>query len=293
MNQRTHQNASWMRDYLELAKPRIVLLVCITTTMGFFLAPGDHGATRLLLTLLGTILSSGGAAALNHCLERDADALMERTKHRPIPMGRVDPAYAMLFGITLVLAGVFLLKVSVNLLSSFLVLLTAFLYVLVYTPLKRVTWLNTFVGSIPGAIPPMVGWAAASGSVGIGAYILFLILFAWQHPHFYSLAWIYREDYARGGMKMLPVVDPSGRRTAFHVVVYAVILLIVSVLPGYFGTAGHLYLAGAIVLGLGMLVMSVRFATTKSLVDARKLFRASLVYFPGLLGLIAVDGVLS
>jgi protoheme IX farnesyltransferase len=284
-------NRDSINDYVELTKPRIVLLVCITACMGFFMAPGDHGWLRLAWTLLGTSLASGGAAALNHCLERDTDRLMERTRNRPIPAGRVEPVNALALGVTLVLAGVFLLKWRVNLLTSFLVLLTAFLYVLVYTPLKKVTWLNTFIGSIPGALPPMVGWVASTGRADLGAYVLFLILFAWQHPHFYSLAWIYREDYARGGLKMLPVVDPSGRRTAIHVVFYAVLLLFVSALPVYFGMMGRLYLVGTLALGLGVLAISVRFARTKSLPHARHLFRASLVYFPGLLGFIIIDGL--
>lgn len=281
-----------VNDYVQLTKPRIVMLVCITTCMGFFMAPGDHGWLRLLVTLIGTSLASGGAAALNHCVERDTDRRMERTRNRPLPTGRLQPVHAMIFGVTLVLAGVFVLQWGVNLITSFLVLLTAFLYVLVYTPLKKVTWLNTFVGSIPGALPPMVGWTASTGTLDLGAYVLFLILFAWQHPHFYALAWMYREDYARGGLQMLPVVDPSGRRTAAHVVAYAVLLLFVSVLPVYFGMMGNLYLAGTLALGLGVLAVSVKFALTKSLPDARNLFRASLVYFPGLLGLIVADGMI-
>ena len=278
-----------LRAYFEITKPKIVAMVFVTLAIGFFMAPGPHNLLQLLNALIGTGLASAGAAALNHCLERDTDRLMERTKNRPIPTGVIRPIEALVFGVFLVLVGVFYLELIVNLLTAFLVLLTAFLYVLVYTPLKRLSWLNTFVGAIPGALPPMIGWAAASGSVGFGAYILFLILFAWQHPHFYALAWMFREDYARGGLQMLPVIDPTGRRTMFHILFYALFLFVISLVPVYLGMAGRTYFFGVMILGLVMLGISIELALSKSLADAKKLFRASLIYFPVLLVLVIVD----
>lgn len=275
--------------YFQLTKPRIILMVAITLVIGFYLAPGDHSTWRLLATLVGVAVSSAGASALNHCLERDTDKLMDRTKNRPVASGKLTPLNALLFGVIMVLAGVLFLKWQVNLLTSFIVLLTAFLYVLVYTPLKKLTWLNTFVGSIPGALPPVAGWTAAADGVDLGAYLLFLILFAWQHPHFYALAWIYKDDYARGGLKMLPVVDASGNRTVTHILLYCVILLAVSILPVHFGMAGTTYFVGALILGLCFFAMGVRFSRARTLANARGLFRSSLVYFPALLVLILID----
>lgn len=279
-----------IKDYFELTKPRIIFLVWVTTAMGFVLAKGgDQTFLNLFYCLLGTSIASAGAAALNHCIERDSDRLMQRTQNRPVASGRIPHLHGMAFGIVLVLIGVFFLKEKVNLLSAFLVLLTAFLYVLVYTPLKKLTWWNTFFGSIPGAMPPLVGWAATRGELDPGAYILFLILFAWQHPHFYSLAWIFKDDYARGGYKMLPVIDESGRRTVTQSLFYSLVLLVVSVLPVFFDMAGELYLTGAVIIGSYLLVTCLDFLSQKSLLSAKRLFRASLVYFPVLLLLILVD----
>src|SRR5579863_7044958 len=189
-------------------------MVLVTTTLGFLLGSGRHGSFAvLLLTLLSVGGATGGAAALNNYLERDFDAKMARTRRRALPAGLIEPSRALSFGVALVLVGVLLLAVAVNLLSGFLVLLAAFLYVLVYTPLKRITWWNTTFGAIPGAIPPMAGWAAATGHIGPGAWVLFAILFAWQHPHFFAIAWMFRDDYRAAGFKMLPAVEPDGQRT--------------------------------------------------------------------------------
>jgi protoheme IX farnesyltransferase len=215
--------------FLELAKPRIVSMVLITTGIGYFLGgSGIPGWGHLLMTLVGTGLAAGGAAALNNYLERDTDTRMQRTRQRVLPSGRMEPGLALTYGVTLVLGGVSLLVWSVNLLAGFLVLLTAFLYVLVYTPLKRITWLNTPIGAIPGALPPMVGWAAATGELSAGAWILFGILYTWQHPHFYAIAWMFREDYRAAGFQMLSVVDPSGRRLFRQAIIFSVALLAVS-----------------------------------------------------------------
>lgn len=279
---------------VELSKPRIVSMVLITTSIGYFLGgSGVPSWWNLLVTLLGTGLAAGGAAALNNYLERDSDARMQRTRQRVLPAGLLDPGVALTYGVTLVLGGVSLLVWSVNLLAGFLVLLTAFLYVLVYTPLKRITWLNTPIGAIPGALPPMVGWAAASGELSAGAWILFGILYAWQHPHFYAIAWIFREDYRAAGFQMLSVVDPTGRRLFRQAILFSAGLLGISVLLSVLGITGTLYLYGSILIGAGMLASSFLLACQPTLRDARRVLLASVIYLPLLLVLIVLDAGLS
>jgi len=279
-----------MRAYLELAKPRILSMVLVTTTIGYFLAAkGIHPLSTLCLTLLGVGCATGGSAALNNYLERDVDAKMERTRRRVLPAGVIQPSSALSFGISLVLLGLFLLVWAANLLTGFLVLLAAFLYVLVYTPMKRLTWLNTTFGAIPGAIPPMCGWAAATGRLDPGAWVLFLILFAWQHPHFYAIAWMFKDDYRNAGFKMLPVVDPSGGSTFRQTMLFAVLLIGVSVLPTAIGMTGKVYCVGALVMGFALLVVGAVFARSQSFLDARRLLKASVVYLPLLLLLIIID----
>jgi protoheme IX farnesyltransferase len=276
--------------YIELAKPRIVSMVLVTTALGFFLGNGGFLPVGLLLaTLLGVGGATAGAAVLNNYLERDVDALMARTRDRVLPAGLVAPEQALGLGAVLVLAGLFVLVSAVNLLTGFLVLLAAFLYVLVYTPMKRVTWLNTTIGAIPGAIPPMCGWAAATGGLEAGAWILFAILFAWQHPHFFAIAWMYRDDYANAGFKMLPVVEPSGARTFQLTLLFSVLLIGASVLPTLVGMTGWVYFWGVCLIGLGLLAAGVMLAITRTVTEARRLLRASVVYLPLLLGLIVVD----
>lgn len=265
-------------------------MVLVTATWGYFLGgQGIRSVPELLVFLVGTGLSCAGAGVLNCYLERDIDCKMKRTKMRPLPTGIIAPADALVFGIALVLAGTSLLAWQVNILCAFLALLTAFLYVLVYTPLKRITWLNTFVGAIPGAIPPLGGWAAATGTLEYGAWLLFLILFLWQHPHFYAIAWMYREDYERGGLKMLPVVQPDGRSTFRQVLLYSVLLIPMSLLPSYIGMSGMVYCYGALLMGLGLLAVSVALARSGSALDARRLLKASVIYLPMLLLLLVVD----
>ncbi|MCC6696643.1 MAG: protoheme IX farnesyltransferase [Candidatus Hydrogenedentes bacterium] len=279
--------------YVDLTKPRITVLVLVTATLGYFMGGiGFHGwdsLEGLLFTLIGVSLTSGGSGALNHFLERDADALMARTRNRPIPSGAVPATHALLLGEYMVLGGVMLLMWKVNLLTAFLALLTAFLYVLVYTPLKRVSWLNTLVGAIPGALPPMGGWTAATGQVEAGAWVLFLILFIWQQPHFYSIAWIFKDDYAKGGFKMLPVDDPQGRRTFRQIIGFAALLIPVSLLPTAIGLSGIVYLIGAAILGVYMLASCFPLVRTGSVVDARRVLKTSVLYLPLLLMLIVID----
>jgi len=279
-----------LRSYVELAKPRILSMVLVTTTIGFFLgARGIHPLSTLLVTLFGVGCATGGSAALNNYLEREVDGKMERTRHRALPAGTIQPSNALAFGISLVLIGLVALIWVVNLLTAFLVLLASFLYVLVYTPMKRLTWLNTTFGAIPGAIPPMCGWAAATGRLDPGAWVLFLILFAWQHPHFYAIAWMFRDDYRNAGFKMLPVVDPSGVSTFRQTILFAVLLIGVSVLPTIIGMTGRVYCIGALVMGVALLLVGALFTRSKSFLDARRLLKASVVYLPLLLLLIIVD----
>jgi protoheme IX farnesyltransferase len=276
--------------YCSLSKPRIVTLILVTTAIGFFFgAKGISDYVLFSLALFGTALCCAGSAVLNCYLERDVDKKMKRTMNRPLPSGEIAPAEALGFGLLLVLLGVVLLVWKVNLLTGFLALLTAFLYVLVYTPLKRLTWLNTLIGAIPGALPPMGGWAAATGELSLGAWVLFLILLLWQHPHFYAIAWMYREDYLRGGFKMLPCVEPDGTRTFRQILWCSAMLIPVSLLPTLLGMSGYVYFSGALVLGVGLLFASVTVARSKSIPDARKLLRASVIYLPLLLVLIVTD----
>jgi protoheme IX farnesyltransferase len=276
--------------YLELTKPRILFMVLVTTAFGFVLGGGTHSSMLLLsFTLLGVGSATGGAAVLNNYLERDFDAKMVRTRGRALPAGLIEPFRALMFGVSLVLLGVLLLVWTANLLAGFLVLLAAFLYVLVYTPLKRITWLNTTFGAIPGAIPPMAGWAAATGHVGPGAWALFAILFAWQHPHFFAIAWIFRDDYRAAGFKMLPAIEQSGVRTVRFTIGFSMILLAVSLVPTLIGMAGWVYFFGTLLLGLLMLAATLTFARDCNTVTARRLLRASIVYLPLLLASIILD----
>ena len=278
-------------DFIELAKPRITALVLVTTSLGFFLGGRGmiHSVELLLWALLGTACTAGASAVLNHYFERGVDADMIRTRDRPLPAGRMKPTTAMAYGLLLLAAGLGLLLYHVNMLTAFLALSTAFLYVVVYTPLKRLTWWNTSVGSIPGALPPVGGWTAAAGELELGAWALFAILFTWQHPHFYSIAWLFKEDYRRGGFKMLPVVEPDGRRTCRHVVVFSVLLIAASTMPSVLGFSGSLYLVGALLMGVALLGVGIALSMTRSSLAARRLLKASVVYLPVLLILTVLD----
>ncbi|MEK8023903.1 MAG: heme o synthase [Candidatus Hydrogenedentota bacterium] len=289
---------SLMRSYIALTKPRLVSMVAVSSSLGFFLASSprasfpDATLARYLFMILGVGLSGAGSCVLNQYLERDADSRMERTRHRPLPTGEISPMHALLLGVTLVLAGIFILENQVNLLTSFLVLLTTFLYVLVYTPLKRLTWLNTTVGAIPGAIPTLAGWAAATNHLSPAAWTLFTILFLWQHPHFFAIAWLYRDDYRQGDFRMLPVVEPDGASTFRQILIFTVLLIAASLAPAGLGTAGLIYTAGALLLGTIFLASGIRLARLRSTEQARALFHFSLLYLPCLLLLLAADSIL-
>lgn len=276
--------------YVELTKPRIVTMVLVTTALGYFL--GLHGAVQwpvFLMLLVGVGASTGGSAVLNNYLDRDVDTKMARTRERALPSGIISPGHALAYGVSLVLIGVLTLVWSVNLLTGFLTLLAAFLYVLVYTPMKRVSWLNTSFGAIPGAIPPLCGWAAVSGRLDVGAWVLFAILFVWQHPHFFSIAWMFKDDYRNAGLKMLPVVEPSGKSTFRQTILFSLLLIIVAVLPSFVGMTGQIYLYGSLVLSVGFLIVGIGFCRVQTFAEARKLLKASVIYLPLLVALMIFD----
>jgi protoheme IX farnesyltransferase len=273
-----------LRDYLELTKPRITSLVLCTTWLGFSLASNAPTPLRLFVhTLLGTCLAAAGAAALNQYLERDVDAKMRRTQNRPLPSGRLTPRQGLVFGTLLSAAGVLELALFVNFLASFLTALTLISYLFIYTPLKKRTALCTLVGAIPGALPPLIGWAGARGSLSAEAWVLFAILFLWQLPHFLAIAWMYREDYSRAGFPMLPVIDPDGDSTARMILLYSAILIPVSLLPARMGVAGLSYFLGALSLGIAFLVCGACTAYFRTPACAKRLMLASVLYLPALL----------
>lgn len=269
-------------DFVTLTKPRVNLLVLVTTIIGFHLGNGAGRADYALLfnTVVGTFLVASGAAAFNQVLERDVDAKMRRTMSRPLPDGRLTAREALWFAAALSATGVLQIGLGGNWLAAGIAAATLGSYALVYTPLKRVTSLATVIGAVPGALPPMIGWAASRGSVSLEAWVLFAIVFFWQMPHVLAISWIYREDYARGGIRVLPVEDPDGRSTAFQMVNYAAALIPVSLLPAIVGLAGRAYFAGAIVLGIGMLALAIRFAQDRTPLRARRVFLGSLAYLP-------------
>lgn len=284
-----------LADLAEMTKPGITLMVALTAGLGFLLAGGDRQqgfpALLLLHALLGTGLVSAGASALNHVLERETDALMRRTANRPLPAGRMDPDVALLFGVALGISGLVYLAFAVNVLTSLLGAVALAGYVFVYTPLKRVSSLATIVGAVPGAIPPMMGWSAATGELGPGAWVLFGILFFWQMPHFLAIAWLCRDDYANAGFPMLPVIDPAGDRTARQVVLYGAALVPVSLAPAALGLLGPAYFAGSLALGLAYLGFGVAFARSRSTSGARRLMLASILYLPAVLLVMLVDRI--
>ena len=276
----------------DLVKARLTALVVLTTLVGFYAgSPVQVDFFTMVHAVLGTALVACGAAALNQLLEREYDARMRRTENRPLPSGRMTPDGVLVFGSVCAVAGLAYLAFAVNYLTSFLGAITLASYVFIYTPLKQKTTLNTVIGAIPGAIPPLMGWTAARGEVNIGGWALFAILFLWQLPHFMAIAWLYREDYARGGFAMLPVLDKEGRRTGSVAISYALGLIPVSLCPALFGISGIIYFMGALALGLGFLYCAIQFARSMTEAKARQLFFASIVYLPVLLGLLVLDKV--
>jgi protoheme IX farnesyltransferase len=274
----------------DLFKARLTTLVLLTTAVGYFFAEsGTFRGWQFLNLMVGTALLAAGAAALNQYIEREHDARMQRTANRPLPSGAIEPAMALWVGVSTSVVGMLQLTFLVNALTGLLGMLTLASYVFVYTPMKRWTTLNTLVGAVPGALPPLMGWTAATGSFGAGGWALFTILFFWQIPHFMAIAWIYREDYARGGFRMLPTADQGGRRTGVAAVRHSVALLAFSLSPFALGMAGRWYAAVALLLGIIFLVGAVRFAATLGHSAARQLFFASIIYLPLTLGALLAD----
>jgi protoheme IX farnesyltransferase len=276
----------------ELFKARLTMLVLLTTLVGFYLAHrGPMNWLLLCHTLIGTGLLACGAAALNQYLERDFDALMERTARRPLPAGLIQPQTVVVLGGVASVTGLLWLAFGANLLTAVLGAVTLISYLFIYTPLKRKTELNTIIGAVPGALPPLMGWTAARGDLSVEGWALFAILFFWQLPHFLAIAWMYRDDYARGGFIMLPLVDRDGARTGRSAVSHTLGLLPVSLSPFIFQVSGLLYLFGALALGATFLWFAIRFARELDRLSARRLFFASILYLPLLMGLMVFDKI--
>ena len=277
-------------SYIALTKPDVSFLVVLTTLAGYALgALGPLDWLRMAQTVIGTTLVAAGTSALNHYFERDSDARMRRTSSRPLPSGALAPAEALCFGASLAAAGALELLLTTNALAAALAVLTSVMYLGIYTPLKTRTTAATLIGAIPGALPPLIGWAAARGALGAGAYVLFAILFLWQVPHFHSISWVYREDYARAGIRMLSVVDRDGRVTFGQIVFCAIALIPVSLLASVTGLAGVTYYFSALVLGLLLVKVCLWAAASKTNVRAKWLMHATVVHLPLLLGLMVLD----
>ena len=282
----------WVAVYADLIKARLTLLVLLTTLVGFYL--GSRGPVDYLLMIhavLGTGLVASGAAALNQLLEREHDAKMRRTKNRPLPSGRLQPTTVMVVGGVCACAGLLYLALAVNLTTAVIGAISLLSYVFIYTPLKRITWLNTAVGAVPGALPPLMGWTAARGELSREGWALFAILAFWQLPHFLAIAWMYREEYEKAGFKMLPGIDPLGHRTGRQAVSHTLGLLPVSLFPFLFHITGPVYLVGALLLGALFLGCAVQFARHLTIGRARQLFFASILYLPLLLIMMVLDKV--
>ena len=274
---------SWrpVADYVALTKPRLNLLVVATSAAGYYLgSPAGPAALPMAQAVGGTALVAAGAAVLNQVFERETDALMPRTRERPVPGGRVEPHDAITFGAVLATSGVALLALAANFLAAALAVATLGIYLGVYTPLKRRSPVSTLVGAIPGALPPLIGWTAGSGGISVGGAALFAIVFVWQIPHFMAIAWLYRDDYRKAGFPMLPVIDPGGSRAGRQALLYAAALVPISLLPSAVGVSGPLYFWAALVLSLGQFWLSARFAAARSDASARALFYGSITYLP-------------
>ena len=276
--------------YLALTKPDVSFLVVMTTVAGYTLGTrGPLDWLRMAHTVFGTTLVAAGTSALNHYFERDTDALMRRTASRPLPSGQLNPREAFWFALSLIGFGTLYLALATNALATALGIATSVLYLCAYTPLKRKTTLATLVGAFPGAVPPLIGWAAARGTLNIEAWFLFCMLFLWQFPHFDAIAWVYREDYKRAGIKMLPVVDPEGARTFREILMTAALLVPVSLLPAVTGLAGARYFFGAVVLGLMLVEVCLWAAASKTNIRAKWLMHATVLHLPLQLGLLIYD----
>jgi len=285
-----NEHSSFVRDLVELVKARLTLLVLLTTAVGFYLgAEGPINFIALAHTVFGTALAAAGAAALNQWWEYKLDALMHRTQSRPVPAGRMRPREALIVGATLSIFGVGYLAFICNALSALLAALTIIIYIFGYTPLKLRSTFNTALGAVPGALPPMIGWAAARGTLNAGAWMLFAILFFWQLPHFFAIAWMYRDDYARAGFQMISSDDQTGERSASQSVFFCMILFVVAGLPAFIRMATVFYLLAELILGGVFIAVAMRFLKTRTPSDARRLFITSIIYLPLLLGALVLS----
>jgi len=283
---------SAVKIYLELTKPRITWLIVMSTAIGYFFGhSGPWLIWQVVHTLFGTALVASGTAALNQWYEREADRHMRRTQMRPLPSGRLQPKQVLWFGSALSVLGGLELGFGANWLTAGLCLATLAMYLFAYTPLKQKTWWSTTVGAFPGAMPPLIGFAGAADKLTPEALVLGAILFLWQFPHFYAIAWMYREDYSRAGIQMLPVVEPDGTSTARQIVLYSLLLIPVSLLPKWMGMTGSIYMIGALALGLCFLYSGVRVSFDRSKLRARKVLLTSVVYLPVLYVLMVLDPV--
>ena len=284
------QSKSIVSILIELSKFNILSLVLVATFLGFYLgSEGILNYNKLILTLIGTALTAAGSGSLNHYLEKDSDKKMQRTCNRPLPSGNLSPLFAVLYGTSMVVFGSIFLAFYANILTGFLSLLTAFLYIAIYTPLKKITWLNTSIGSIPGAIPIIGGWTAATGEIGTMAWILFGIMYLWQHPHFYAIAWLCKKDYEKANFKMLPVIENSGSRTMRQIFWHLLLMIPVTILPVIQGSLGIIYLIGVIVISTGFFLSAIPLAKDRSNKSALLLLKASVYYLPLLLIIIIID----
>ena len=288
---------SLLRDYAELTKLRVTSLIVMTAWCGYFFGAHQAGVPwiswGLFHSLLGIGLVSSGTAALNEVMEHDVDAFMRRTALRPLPAGRMSLFHATAVGVLAAVGGSIYLALATNPLTGLLTFLTSVVYLAAYTPLKRISPICTFVGAFPGAMPGVLGWTAVRGHLELGTLVLFAILFIWQFPHFFSIAWLYRDDYAKGGVKMLPVVEEDGRSTARRILAYSIALIPISVLPSFMGMAGRIYLVGAVVLGVALLYFGIRLAfleqplsSAPSKMRARHVLQATVIYLPLLFALM-------
>jgi protoheme IX farnesyltransferase len=279
-----------MAAFVELTKPRIAFMLVLTAAAGFYIGTkGSFDVAVFINAMIGILLLAFGVATLNQYIERDTDALMDRTARRPIPTQRVTANEALIFGILQCAVSEIYLYFLVNPITAFLGLTVIVGYVLLYTPLKTRTSASTAIGAIPGAMPPLMGWTAAANEITIGAWVLFIMLFLWQFPHFLAIAWMYKEQYAKAGIKMLPALEPDGKITARQIVLFSIMLVPASLAPFFLGFAGGIYLAGAAALGIWFLVESIRMARAKTVVRARRLLMVSVVYLPLIFGLLVVD----
>jgi len=279
-----------IKNLIELTKIRIGFLVLTTTIIGFYLgSEGNFSSSLLLYTIIGTLCSSTGGSIINNVIEVKSDKKMDRTKDRVLPTKKISVQFALFLGLLFVVLGIFTLYLKVNTLTAILSALTIILYLFVYTPLKRVSWINTSIGAIPGAIPPLGGWTAATNSLDWGGVALFLILFFWQHPHFYAIAFMYKDDYDRAGMKMLSGLNNGVKKTALHIFLHALVLIPISTLPFFFEVSGRIYFVGAYLLSNVYMLCCLPFILEQSRENASLIFKTSIYYFPLLFFLILAD----